>query len=237
MSILYDASVIGEAEAALKYDIQKDTLIFWQRRFKLFGEKGLDIGVGQQVEFSPEEKVRILEHFRKYGMEHASNTYGVMRRSLYKWKHAIKEAGGPVDYLAKANQKQKLKKAREIYRQEGINKKRARILEENGIHEHATSELLDTENGNKYPKLYKRTTMQRKLRSLQKEIHGHWAVSKKSTLYEEYLNLISLLNEKSSLLLPYDLCEEIKTYFDTILKIYITPELAQINNELYKSMP
>ena len=101
--ILYEASLTTPEDMSKKYDVQEKTLAYWKRRFKQHGEKGLEFRAGQMHQYTPEEKVKIVQCYKKYGIAQAVTKYGLRRRNIRKWKLQIKNSGGPVEYLDKAN--------------------------------------------------------------------------------------------------------------------------------------
>jgi transposase-like protein len=42
----------------------------------------------------PQERLKILEFFHKHGLEATVDAFGVSRRTLYRWKKALKDSGG-----------------------------------------------------------------------------------------------------------------------------------------------
>ncbi len=44
-------------------------------------------------------RMRILIHWEKYGLESTVDAFGVLRRTLFNWKRALKEGGGKVESL------------------------------------------------------------------------------------------------------------------------------------------
>ena len=259
MRILLDTSIIGEDAAAIKYDIEKDTLLFWKQRYKIFGEKGLQFRTGQIVQFTPEEKVKVLECFKTHGAKYTSNKFGVYKRSLYRWKKYIKKRGGPVEYLSKIkSEEEKMRLFILQNREKSENKNKNSIIEE----EYNQAKI---ENNNGYCKMGTNRKRKKKLRiegegeicaSLQQPIYPnnsydpnknlknnllilsknleylqrHLDGTKNSDLYLEYQQLIILLKEMTPELLPSNISSEFKNYLDTILTNHVNPALAVFNN-------
>ena len=114
MKILYEASMTGSEAISRKYDVGEITLEYWSRRYKLLGEKGLEFRLGHTDKYTSEEKVKIVQCYQINGIEQAVNKYGLRKRSIRRWREQIKEAGGPVEYLAKSYTTEREKSKKQI---------------------------------------------------------------------------------------------------------------------------
>ena len=55
------------------------------------------------LQYTLEEKVKIAQCYKKYGIAQAVTKNGLRRRNIRKWKLQIKNLGCPVEYLDKVH--------------------------------------------------------------------------------------------------------------------------------------
>ena len=44
-------------------------------------------------------RLKILSHWEKHGLSSTIDAFGVLKRTLYNWKHILKEGGGKIEAL------------------------------------------------------------------------------------------------------------------------------------------